>query len=96
MRRERIGRIVEERNLPRIGRLVAMELHAELLRKGKRRGCEGEVKLILLKGRRAGSAYEATCMANAGYEAYGPGLVVPARLAEVIGLLPELPEGDGV
>lgn len=42
--RARIGRIVEEGQLPRMGRLVPMDLHAELLRRGKRRGgpCEGE------------------------------------------------------
>ena len=42
--RERIGKIVEEERLPRIGRLVPMDLHAELLRRGKRRGssCESE------------------------------------------------------
>jgi len=42
--RERIGKIVEEGRLPRIGRLVPMDLHAELLRRGKRRGssCESE------------------------------------------------------
>ncbi len=36
--KERIGRLVEERFLPRIGRLIPMELHAELLRKCKAHG----------------------------------------------------------
>jgi len=93
MLKERIGRIVEERKLPRIGRLVPMDLHAELLREGKKHGSACEVRLDPLKGRCAGSTSEVTCVANAGYETYGLELVMPARFAEAMGLLPELPEG---
>ena len=48
MLKERIGRIVEEGKLPRIGRLVPMDLHAEFLREGKKHGsaCEGEVRPV--------------------------------------------------
>ena len=51
------------------------------------------VRLDPLKGRCAGSTSEVACVANAGYETYGPELVMPARFAEAVGLLPELPEG---
>lgn len=51
------------------------------------------VRLDPLKGRCAGSTYEVTCVANAGYETRGPEMVMPARFAEVVGLLPGLPEG---
>ena len=93
MFRERIGRIVEEGRLPRIGRLVSMDLHAELLREGKRHGSACEVRLNTLKGRCVGSTHDVTCVANAGYETRGPELVMPARFAEMVCLLPGLPEG---
>lgn len=51
------------------------------------------VRLDPLKGKCTGSTYEVTCVANAGYETHGPELVMPARFAEMVGLMPGLPEG---
>ncbi len=51
------------------------------------------VKLTLTRGKSVGAAREAVCVANAGYESLKPEMMIPDRLAEVLGLLPELPEG---
>lgn len=89
----RIGRIRKAVGVPRIGRMISLELLAK--RKGGR--CEGlgvrvRVKIISRKG----LSVETSSLLNTGFESESPEVLVPVRVAEALGLWPELPNGAAI
>ena len=88
----RIGRIKEVKKetkfMPRIGKLISLELLA------KRRGIERGSARIKLKVSvpEIGSSFRVNSVLNAGFETEVPEMLAPARVAELLGFWPRLPE----
>jgi hypothetical protein len=87
----RIGKIRRLGMVPRIGKLISLEL---LARRKERGRCEGVgVRVRVRISSKMGSAVEAASLLNTGFESESPEVLVPVRVAEALGFWPKLPEG---